>query len=88
MLFHPMTTVMEQTQTIKEAKRGLIPKDLELKLPEIASIIKQMLAEYPSERPSLERVTQRLCLPLTLHVDLAGSLKLRKENSNSWDQKY
>lgn len=82
-----MSTIMEQNLVMSESKRGKIPSELERELPEIAQIIKKMLSPNPSERPTLETVSQSLKLPLGVNADLTGTIKLKKENSPIWREK-
>lgn len=78
---------MEQSRIISESKEGKIPSELEQELPEIASIIKKMLAVNPSERPCLDAITQCLKLPIELSTELSGALHTKGENSNQWRKK-
>lgn len=88
LLFHPMDTSMEQLQVINDSKNGKFPVQLEKDLPEIAMIIKKMLAYNPSERPSLETVAAHLKLPLEIGSELAGNVALRKEGCENWENKH
>lgn len=56
LMFYPMGTTMEELQVISESKKGNLPSSLEKELPEIAMMIKKMLAADPCDRPSLEIV--------------------------------
>jgi len=87
LLFHPMSTYMEQSRIINESKEGKIPTELELELPEISIIIKKMLAINPNDRPSLDFISQGLKLPLDMYTELSGGLYTKKENSGSWRKK-
>lgn len=82
-----MNTSMEQLEVISESKNGKLPAQLEKNLPEIAKIIRKMLSVDPSERPSLETITQSLKLPIEMSTDVAGKICLRRENSETWVQK-
>jgi len=88
LLFHPMNTSMEQLQVINESKNGKFPASLEKNLPEIATIIKKMLATDPSDRPSIEVIAQHLKLPLEFQTEMSGALTLRRENSETWNDKH
>lgn len=88
LLFHPMNTSMEQLQVINQSKEGKFPSELEKNLPEIAQIIKNMLALDPSERPSLDVISQHLRLPVEINTELSGVFMLRKEDSEAWNTKY
>jgi len=63
LMFYPMGTTMEELQVISESKKGNLPSNLEKDLPEIAMMIKKMLAADPCDRPSLEIVLShfKLC---------------------------
>jgi len=88
LLFHPMSTYMEQSQLINESKEGKIPAQMEKELPDISKIIKRMLSVNPAERPSLDVISRSLKLPLEMSTDLTGSLYSKKENSASWRKKH
>jgi len=88
LLFHPMNTSMEQLQVINECKNGKFPAELEKNLPEIAMIIKKMLARNPCDRPSIETILQHLKLPIEVNTEVSGSLSLRRENSQTWNDKH
>ncbi len=79
---------MEQSQTIKECKKGKFPKELEQDLPEISRLLKAMLADNPEDRPKLEDISKGLVLPLEINLDHQGSFLMKRENSTSWRQKY
>jgi serine/threonine protein kinase len=88
LLFHPMSTSMEQLQVITKSKEGELPVELEKNLPEIAAIIKMMLATDPCERPSVQAISQSLKLPVEINTELSGTLAIRKENSRTWKNKH
>jgi serine/threonine protein kinase len=88
LLFHPMSTYMEQSRIIVESKEGKIPLELEQELPEIAYIIKRMLSIDPADRPSLDGISHGLKLPIELYTELSGALFTKKENSPSWRKKH
>jgi serine/threonine protein kinase len=88
LLFHPMSTSMEQLQVIAKSKEGELPVELEQNLPGIAAIIKKMLAVNPCDRPSIEAISQSLILPVEINTELSGTLALRKENSKTWRNKH
>jgi len=73
---------------INESKNGKFPMELEKNLPEIAKIIKKMLAHNPSERPSLEIISSHLRLPFEFNVEVSGAMTFRKENSELWENKH
>jgi serine/threonine protein kinase len=88
LLFHPMSTSMEQLQVITKSKEGELPVELEKNLPEIAAIIKMMLAADPCNRPSVQTISQSLKLPVEINTELSGTLVVRKENSKTWKNKH
>jgi len=88
LLFHPTSTSMEQFRVINESKEGKLPPELEKSLPCIANIIKSMLSFNPTERPSIETITQSLKLPIELETQLEGKLSLRREDSLTWNDKH
>lgn len=88
LLFHPMGTSMEQLQVINESKNGKFPEELEKNLPEIAKIIKKMLAYNPSDRPSLEMISSHLKLPLELDTEHLGAVAFQKEGCETWENKH
>lgn len=78
---------MEQIHTIKDGKKGKLPKDFVQELPEISKLVKSMLAENPDERPKIEEIHKYLQLPVEIYTDFSGSVSLRRENSSSWRKK-
>jgi translation initiation factor 2-alpha kinase 1 len=88
LLFHPMSTSMEQLKIIAKSKEGELPAEFEQNLPEIAAIIKKMLAVNPCDRPSVDAISQSLILPVEINTELSGTLALRKENSQTWKNKH
>ena len=79
---------MEKNNVINQSKLGKIPLELERDLPEIAQIIKKMISLNPAERPTIEVISQFLKLPLEINADLVGGLRIQKENSSTWREKY
>jgi len=79
---------MEQLDVINESKNGKLPAELEKHLPEIAKIIKRMLAVDPCDRPSLETILQSLKLPIEVSTAISGKITLRRENSQTWTPKH
>ena len=53
-LFYPMKTEMELIQTLNNAKKHKLPKELLNDLPQIAVLVEKMLDENPDGRPSLK----------------------------------
>jgi len=79
---------MEQLEVINESKNGKLPAVLEKNLPEVAKIIKKMLAVDPCDRPSLETISQDLKLPIEMNTAVSGKVALRRENSQTWNPKH
>jgi len=88
LLFHPIRTSMEQLQVITDSKNGKLPAELENNLPEIAKLIRKMLAVDPCKRPSLEMISLQLRLPVETDIQLSGNMTLKKEDLQTWDNKY
>jgi translation initiation factor 2-alpha kinase 1 len=88
LLFHPMSTSMEQLQVITKSKEGELPVELEQNLPEIAALIRKMLSTNPCDRPSVEAISQSLTLPVEINTELSGTLKIKRENSRTWKNKH
>jgi serine/threonine protein kinase len=88
LLFYPMSTYMERTNTINESKEGNIPEGLAKDLPEIAEIIKKMISLDPISRPSIEKILHSLKLPSETKPQLCGRISFRKENALRWRKKY
>lgn len=89
-MFYPMRTTMEELQVISESKKGNLPASLVKELPEIAMLIKEMLAADPCDRPSLEIVLSHFELSEEEEVnsEISGAIALRKEDSGVWSNKY
>jgi len=49
---------------------------------------KSMLAFNPTDRPSLETISQSLKLPIELETQLSGTISLRTEDSLTWNDKH
>jgi len=88
LLFYPMSTMMEQLRVISDSKEGKFPADLEKNLPNIAAIIKKMMAHDPNERPSIEAISLSLKLPVEVITGVTGKVMLRREGSYTWSDKY
>jgi len=88
LLFYPMSTMMEQLRVISDSKEGRFPADLEKNLPNIAAIIKKMMAHDPTERPSIEAISQSLKLPVEVITGVTGKVMLRREGSFTWSDKF
>jgi translation initiation factor 2-alpha kinase 4 len=88
LLFHPVSTIMEELHVIKESKNGKLPAKLEKDLPEIARIIKKMLAVEPSDRPSLETISSSLKLPVEMNTEFSGICVFKREDSEAWNNRH
>jgi translation initiation factor 2-alpha kinase 1 len=88
LLFHPMKTFMEQHGVIKNCKNGVLPAELEKRLPEIAALIRKTMNEEPSERPSLSEITRVITNQHSKCPELTGEIEIKRENSNNWSKKY
>ena len=87
LLFHPMKTLMEQHNVIRDAKNGKVPSDLQNDLLEIANLIVRMLSNKPSERPTLAEISRQIHVPIDKYADLSGSICSRAENASVWKEK-
>jgi translation initiation factor 2-alpha kinase 1 len=88
LLFHPMKTLMEQHGVIKNCKNGVLPVELESRLPEIAALIRKMMNSDPIARPSLSEITRVITHQRSKCPELTGELEIKRENSSSWTKKY
>jgi serine/threonine protein kinase len=88
LLFHPMSTMMEQLRVINDSKEGKFPVEFEKNLPNIAAVVKKMMSHDPNERPSIETISQSLKLPVEICTGLQGKMLLRREGSYTWSDKF
>jgi len=88
LLFHPMSTYMEQIQIMNTAKSGKVPSELEKEYLEIALVIRKMLSKDPGQRPGLKDILKGLKLPRSDKSMYSGKIELKKENSEDWNTKW
>jgi len=89
LLFHPMSTYMEQIQIINDAKNGKTPGELEKDSPGIAQIIKKMLSKDPNQRPGIKEILQHLKIPKSTSTkNYSGKVKVKKEDATEWKTKW
>jgi translation initiation factor 2-alpha kinase 4 len=89
LLFHPMSTYMEQIQIINDAKNGKTPRELEKEIPGIARTVKKMLSKDPSHRPGIKEILHNLKAPNTsASKNYVGKVQVRKENASTWNTRW
>ena len=51
-------------------------------------MIKTMLSDNPSKRPTIKFMMKTLSKPLDIYAQLAGALTVKRENSMTWRDKF